>query len=280
MKIGSFYELYSLDFNMSCLIAMNQSWKEKQNFIMTNPRPTNALLFFCGCRGVYEMLDGTSLDVPKGSMFYIPAGSRYRWTFVDAEAEDVSTILFEFVLTDNDGERIQIGESAGVVDVVSAEPYVKLFRSLVSEFQRPVYSYARIKAASYSLIAEVSKGDRKNFRNDSKIQCIYEGIKHLEDDPKQIKSVKEIAAMCNVSVNYFERLFKEYAGCTPTQYRLQKKIEKAKFLLRTEFLTVQQIAYELNFEDSAYFCRIFKKVCGYTPSEYRKYHENETRTSL
>lgn len=51
---------------------------------------------------------------------------------------------------------------------------------------------------------------------------------------------------------------------------LQKKIDRAKLLLLNEMLDVQQIAFELNYDDCGYFCRIFKKMCGCTPGEYRK----------
>lgn len=271
MKIMSFSELYTMDYNMSSLIAMNQNWREKKLFVMSSPRPTNALLLFCGCEGMFHSYDGKTLEVPCGSLFYIPAGSKYRWNFTHVGKDAVSTMLFEFLLTNEQGETIEIGESAGIIKISSAELYRDLFRSLVVEFQRPVRSAARIKAASYSLVAEVSGEDRKNCSMNSNIQCIYKGIKHLEEDPKQSKSIKEIAEMCNVSVNYFERLFKEYAGCTPTQYRLQRKLDRAKLMLRNEVLTVQQVAYELNFDDPAYFCRVFKKICGCTPMEYRNY---------
>lgn len=262
-----------MDFNMSELIAMNQKWSDRGCFTMSRPRPTNALLLFCGCRGTYEGSDGTVIEVPKGSLFYIPANSTYRWTFT--ENEEISTMLFEFVLNDAAGDRIQVGNCAGIINSGRFELYKDLFRSLVFEFSRPVRTYARVRAAAYSLMAEISGEDRKNYNIRGNIRCIYKGIKYLEEDPQQDKSIREIADMCNVSVNYFERLFRDYAGCTPTQYRIQRKIENAKLLLRNDVLTVQQISYELNFEDPAYFCRIFKKLCGYTPLEYRSYYKKQ-----
>ena len=89
-------------------------------------------------------------------------------------------------------------------------------------------SYARIKAAVYSLLATTSKAGRKKGITSGKTQIIYKGIKYLEEDPLQEKSIAEIAQMCNIGTNYFERLFKEYSGYSPTNYRLLKKIEKAK----------------------------------------------------
>ena len=90
----------------------------------------------------------------------------------------------------------------------------------------------------------------------------------------QEKSVDEIAQMCNVSVNYFERLFKEYSGMTPTKYRIAGKVSRAKLILETSSLSIEEIAEELNFSDSAYFCRCFKSNVGMTPSQYRKAHQN------
>ena len=78
--------------------------------------------------------------------------------------------------------------------------------------------------------------------------------------------------MCNVSVNYFERLFKEYSGMTPTKYRITGKVNRAKLMLETSSLSIEEISEELNFSDSAYFCRCFKGTVGMTPSQYRKAH--------
>ena len=93
---------------------------------------------------------------------------------------------------------------------------------------------------------------------------------YIMDNLSRKMSIKEIADMCNMSVGYFERLFKEYAGVTPTLYRIQKKMQRAKLLLSNETLNIDQIAFQLGFEDTAYFCRVFKKQNGCTPTEYRQ----------
>jgi AraC-like DNA-binding protein len=47
------------------------------------------------------------------------------------------------------------------------------------------------------------------------------------------------------------------------------KLERARMLLSVGDMTVQQVASELGFYDTAYFCRVFKKAFGITPTQYR-----------
>lgn len=254
---------------------MNQKWSNESKFTMKNPRSTNAFLLFSGCSALYNDLDNNkSIKVPRESLFYIPANSRYSWTFFNEQNNDISTKLFEFVLTDINGIHIHIEKNGDVIETPNFELYKEFFNLLILEYSKPLASSARIKAIAYSLLSSIAGEGRSNHISEVNMSCIYQGIKYLEDDPEQSKSINEIAAMCNVSVNYFERLFKEYAGCTPSKYRLKKKIAHAKLLLTNETLSIQQVAFELHFEDCAYFCRIFKKMCGCTPSEYRRNYKN------
>jgi AraC-like DNA-binding protein len=82
--------------------------------------------------------------------------------------------------------------------------------------------------------------------------------------------VRELAEMCNLNVDYFNRLFKKEVGCTPIQYVIQKKIERAQVLLVLSNKSVKNIAYELSFDNVQHFNLMFKKVMGMPPNKYRK----------
>jgi AraC-like DNA-binding protein len=58
-------------------------------------------------------------------------------------------------------------------------------------------------------------------------------------------------------------------GKSLTLYANHIRIEKAKHLLRTSGLQIQEIGYSLGFESSTYFIRLFKKYVGVTPEAYR-----------
>lgn len=263
-------DLYTADFNLSRICAMNQNWIGKNSFVMENPRSTNALLLFSNCRALFENFHTKErIAVPCGSLFFLPAGARYKWTFFPDENEKISTMLFEFLSNGNSGDCISIEEDAKILDTSDFKVNNILFQNIISELAKPDYSYARVKAHAYSLLSSVAARYNEAHITKGNIGCIYPGIKYLREDALQEKSIREIAEMCNVSINYFERLFREYAGCSPSQFRMRKKIDKAKLLLAAETLSVEQVARELGFEDCAYFCRVFKKECNCTPLQYR-----------
>lgn len=264
----SFLELYGIDFKLSEIVAINQFWQTQNTFSMKKSRPNNALILFSGCSGRFKPNGSACVyEIPRGSVFFVPEGSGYDWTFYDMEKERVSTVLFEFAMTDSCGNRIGKELEAEII-YMDTDAASMLYNKLICEFSRPRAVPVRIKTAAWELMTFVLESGRKNTVSES-VRCIYKGIKYLEDDPKQIKTVKEIAEMCNVSTNYFERLFKQYAGCTPSEYRINKKMERAKLLLSVGEMNVRQISSELGFDDPSYFCRVFKKKFGITPTQMK-----------
>ena len=97
---------------------------------------------------------------------------------------------------------------------------------------------------------------------------ISKGIEYLENDDTLELSIGEIAAMCNVSEVYFRRLFMAYAGVSPVQYKINRKIEMAITLLKYEDMSVADVAEQLGFSDSTHLINTFKKKTGMTPTNY------------
>ncbi len=266
MNQDFFTQLYEMDYNLSSLVVMRQTWTSGQKFVMPRPRPTDCLLLFADCDAVCEQ-KGQVQRVSCGALVHIAAGATYTWQFSGGH-----TYLFEFSMRDGNGKPVSTGRGVNVLFPDRFELYEKYFLRLLDESSRPHRSPGAIKAAAYRLLANVIQNKYRENAVDVDTRLIEKGIAYLEEDPRQEKSVAEIAEMCNVSVNYFERLFKQYAGETPTDYRMRHKIERAKLFIAAGNMTLGQIAEELGFSDSAYLCRVFRKQTGITPKEYRKLH--------
>lgn len=83
-------------------------------------------------------------------------------------------------------------------------------------------------------------------------------------------SIEQIAVRLSVDPAYFSRKFTQQVGLSPKQYILNKRIERAKELLRVTNAGIFEIANSIGYDDQFYFCRIFKKISGMSPSQYRK----------
>jgi len=69
---------------------------------------------------------------------------------------------------------------------------------------------------------------------------------------------------------YLTRIFKKEFGISIMYYILQKRVSKAKQLLRFSDKTMESIGVEVGLSEPYYFSRIFKQFEGISPSEYRK----------
>lgn len=90
----------------------------------------------------------------------------------------------------------------------------------------------------------------------------------LDEQFTQNIPIAELADLCGFSETHFRRLFTKTFHCSPTEYRLNKRILLAKDFLLMGELSVSEIARAVGFEDANYFSRVFKAYTGMTPSEY------------
>ena len=73
-----------------------------------------------------------------------------------------------------------------------------------------------------------------------------------------------------MSETHFRRMFAKLFAVPPTEYRLRKRILRAKDLLLSGQYTISEAARQVGFSDPNYFARIFKLKEGVSPSEFIK----------
>ncbi|EGQ3934047.1 TPA: helix-turn-helix transcriptional regulator, partial [Staphylococcus pseudintermedius] len=80
-----------------------------------------------------------------------------------------------------------------------------------------------------------------------------------------------IAKMVDLSESQFRVLFKNYTGKNPQTYIYEYKMNMAADLLLKSNLKINEIAFQLGYEDPNYFTRQFKQAYGLSPRAYRNY---------
>jgi len=83
-------------------------------------------------------------------------------------------------------------------------------------------------------------------------------------------SVEDIARDLGMSRVQLYRKVKALLGMSVNEYIQQIRLNKAKFLLRRDDLTIADIAYKVGFSSPTYFSTAFKGKYNQTPMEYKK----------
>lgn len=82
-------------------------------------------------------------------------------------------------------------------------------------------------------------------------------------------SLSEFAQSVNLSVWRLCHIFKSDVGVPPMRYLRVLRMERAKDLLESSFLSVKEIAYRVGLNDESHFVRDFKSTYGSSPACYR-----------
>ena len=83
------------------------------------------------------------------------------------------------------------------------------------------------------------------------------------------RSLSFYADRLNLTPNYLSGRIKEYSGKTAIEWIEDAVILEAKTLLKHSKLSIQEIAYKLQFPTQTFFGKYFKRIAGMSPSQYR-----------
>tara|TARA_R110002096_G_scaffold432976_1_gene650735 strand:- start:13848 stop:14828 length:981 start_codon:yes stop_codon:yes gene_type:complete len=99
----------------------------------------------------------------------------------------------------------------------------------------------------------------------------------LEENYPQKLTVGKLADLVSVGRRSFERRFKQATNNTVVEYIQRVKVEAAKRSFESTQKAINEVMYEVGYNDAKAFRSVFKKVSGLTPNEYRnKYNKPHT----
>ena len=92
----------------------------------------------------------------------------------------------------------------------------------------------------------------------------------LYQHPERAASMENTAAQLHFSVGYFRNLYRSFFDISYVQDCIAAKMNRAKYLLLSTSLHIEEIAVQCGYLDAKYFMRLSQKSIGCTPSQYRK----------
>ncbi|MBQ9414395.1 MAG: helix-turn-helix transcriptional regulator [Clostridia bacterium] len=103
----------------------------------------------------------------------------------------------------------------------------------------------------------------------------YTIMRYIDTHYRDITDIRALARQLGYSYTYLAHVFKEKTDMTIGAYIIRKKMEEAKWLLRTGRMNVSQVAARLNYMSVQSFSNSFKHAVGISPAEYQNLPADE-----
>ncbi len=146
---------------------------------------------------------------------------------------------------------------------------LKFFNDLKDLMNSESYEISEARAITDKVLTELSIYYSSMNKNDEH-KLLAEIKIALGHNLDQNISLDEVASNFSISKSYLQKLFQRNTSISPMQYRINQKMERARYFLRHTEQSVKEIAALLGYNNQHYFAYDFKKHHGSTPSEYRK----------
>lgn len=163
-----------------------------------------------------------------------------------------------------------IGEHGYAFSVKNPYPVTHNLEKLLELFRTssPIRESA-VSLRISQILNELLADQAETGSNLSRSQVVENSLVYINEHFSEPLSLDQVARNANLSPYYFTRVFTSETGMTPHQYLIAARLNSAKYLLRTNGMSIKEIAFSSGFHSESSFCSTFKKWEKVTPSEYR-----------
>ena len=121
-----------------------------------------------------------------------------------------------------------------------------------------------------SICKSIIKNIIEDNKNTIQSQAIKDAVEYITINYNHKITLAQISAYTYLSSEYFCRLFKEETGMNFSEYLMNYRLRRARNLLKSTDLDVNNIANLVGYENQSYFSKLYKKKYSISPKHDRK----------
>ncbi len=114
-----------------------------------------------------------------------------------------------------------------------------------------------------------NEGQQFSKKPDDNQTLVMQVKQYIEQNYRDSITLSSLAQRFNMSSSNLSHRFKCFCDIAPINYLINIRIARAKILLATTDMTIQDISMTVGYENTAYFFVLFKKITQETPTDFR-----------
>ena len=192
-----------------------------------------------------------------GELVFIPKDCDYFGVYSE-DSTEIKIIQFDII-----GEQLpSYLQHPQKIDFPKITKQIEnIFKPLkANEVSHQFYYLSRI----YELLWLI---DENYSKIPSKYKRLQVALSEISEFYNRNEKIAYYASLCDMSEVNFRRLFHEYTGQSPIEYRNDIRLNNAKIKLQSGLYNVSEAAESSGFTNLSFFTRLYKKKFGYTPKK-------------
>lgn len=224
---------------------------------------------------------GVTYEVGEGDSFFIFPGELHHYVADEREPWKYRWIGYRGTGADQLLASIGIGPHAPIVQNYRTHRVEAMFRNVYKALQLggvagdiEAEGYTRVAFAEYARSTVKGNTSQKADKRSDIERQVEQAARWLSLQFDKSISIDELAHTLGYHRTYLSKMFRKQMGESPMQFLLRVRMERAKTLLMTTRLTIEQVAASVGYEDALYFSKLYKKWYSCSPSTHRSEMQN------
>lgn len=221
--------------------------------------------------GSFTDWSGQVIRVEAGCLIQMPAG---RLHSVEHDADGLWAECWVTI----DGRFCDELARLGAIDVSRPVLRPGLDLELIDRFERILHDLAhgsettrgQTLARAHELLTYAHDADDRRRAPHPHAAMVEAACATIGRDLGKRLDMEKLAASHGLSYERFRKVFRDRVGVSPGEYRIRRRIDRARVLIAQERMTNAQAAYELGYPDPFSFSKQFKQVVGVSPNVFRR----------
>ena len=209
----------------------------------------------------------------KGSLIVLPPGCWHRYRPDTDTGWTTLWIGFGGDLANRLVGGAGFNKGGEVRAIPDEHHFHRLLTDMVSDILGNVRAGVYSTAARIPLLiaALIDDGSDANDSSDFDVsEQIHLAQQHMLEHCGEEIDFDSLSSSLGMTYRSFRYLFAKETGTSPLQYHLSVKLSRAKNLLKSSDIPIEEIAHTLGFKTNWYFAHFFTKATGISPRDYRR----------
>ena len=199
------------------------------------------------------------LSMPHAHRYWLERGGRWEYFWMVLNGREALRLAREII------------DATGPVITLPAPVIDRLAGACLTLVDRPDITPGETSVAAYAAMAALHDGVfGTSATPEPKIApAIARVVAHIDANLTTTLQVERLATIAEMSRGHFVRQFSATLGMAPSEFVLERRMERIERLLLATDMSVVSIARATGFADANYLGKAFRRKRGVAPLEYR-----------